>query len=684
MTRRELVFALAAQVSAGGAPLPERIDYRNYPRCLPDYLRALAQAAYERRNHALAAVTTTNAIKARQHWARETFWKIAGAPPARTPLDIRTTGSFDRPAYRVEKLLYTSRPGVLISANLYLPPGSGPFPGVLFQMGHSPNGKAADTYQRCCQGLVQLGYVVLAFDPMGQGERIDYPDRHGMTRLASTDDEHTVPGRQMLLLGETVTYFQVWDAVRSLDVLAALPMVDPKRLASTGQSGGGTLTMMLACVDDRLAAVAVSSGNTENFACADFHPPGSTDDAEQNLIGSGVLGFDRWDLLWPVAPKPLLIVTSAKDFFGTYSPSYEQSGREEFSRLQRAYRALGAGDLVRHVESPLPHGLSWAQRVAIYDFFEKHLRRGERGVATEPAVSPEPDEALFAAPGGNVVNAGGKTPFQLFHVPDPDPMPLAQLLGVRPIKAAATVLGTVPSSVCGISAIEVQSAPQVWLPAWVFSKASTKGLRLLLLDSAGRNRDWHEGGLYHQLAAGGITVYAADVRGSGDLQPEFSPGAPAYTRSHQQVDEYAWASLILGHSLLAQRVEDILAWVSAIGNVALAARGPLTVPSLCAAALDRRIERIYLAGHLQSWRALVETEDYSHPFANFLPGILRYTDLPQIAATLAPRPLTLAGVVDGANRSVITDKVRAVYSADNITIRDSAAWDAESLSRFCH
>src|SRR5436190_18914994 len=209
-------------------------------------------------------------------------------------------------------------------------------------MGHTSNGKAADTYQRCCQGLARLGFLVLAFDPMGQGERVYYPDAaHSRTRLASSDAEHTTPGKQMLLVGDTCTRMQVWDAVRSLDYLAAHPLVDPKRLASTGQSGGGTLTMLLAAVDDRLAAAAVSMGNTENFACANFNPPGSTDDAEQNLIGSGPVGFDRWDLLYPLAPKPLLVEVSARDFFGTYSPSYLSSGSEEFSKLEAIYRKLG-------------------------------------------------------------------------------------------------------------------------------------------------------------------------------------------------------------------------------------------------------------------------------------------------------------------------------------------------------
>src|SRR5262249_26281138 len=127
--------------------------------------------------------------------------------------------------------------------------------------GHSLDGKASALYQRCCQGPVQLGYLVLPFDTMGQGQRPNYPQPGGLlTRLGSADQEHTVPGRQLLLAGETATGMQLWDAIRSLDVLAARPEVDPQRLASTGQSGGGTLTMMLAAVDDRLACAAVSSG----------------------------------------------------------------------------------------------------------------------------------------------------------------------------------------------------------------------------------------------------------------------------------------------------------------------------------------------------------------------------------------------------------------------------------------
>ena len=150
---------------------------------------------------------------------------------------------------------------------------------------------------------------------------------------------------------------QVWDAVRSLDYLAAHPLVDPKRLASTGQSGGGTQTMHLLAADDRLAAAVVCSGNTENVACANFNPPGSTDDAEQDFVYSGPVGFDRWDVFYPFAPKPLLITVSDKDSFGTYSSNYISSGWEEFQKLRKVYALAGKTEkpgVVRYAAAARP------------------------------------------------------------------------------------------------------------------------------------------------------------------------------------------------------------------------------------------------------------------------------------------------------------------------------------------
>ncbi|HMJ62821.1 MAG TPA: hypothetical protein VK493_13705, partial [Bryobacteraceae bacterium] len=165
-------------MAAGGAVFP-KLDgfyYRDYSRCLPDYLTALARTAYEKRNRALALLTDAPAIHRRQVWARETVWKLIGGPLEKTPLNARTTGAFEREGYRLEKVIYESRPQLFISANLYVPTaGKPPFPGVLFQMGHSASGKAYASYQKCCQALARLGYIVLAFDPMGQGERIGYP-----------------------------------------------------------------------------------------------------------------------------------------------------------------------------------------------------------------------------------------------------------------------------------------------------------------------------------------------------------------------------------------------------------------------------------------------------------------------------------------------------------------------------
>jgi cephalosporin-C deacetylase-like acetyl esterase len=701
VTRRQL-FSFPAYAALAGRPAAAQpgfpgVAYREYARCLPDFLRDLAARHYQARNREIAKLTSAEAIRARQKWVRETFWKLVGGMPRRTPLNIRTLGSFERPGYRVEKLLYESVPNFHIPANLYIPAGvQPPFPGVLFQMGHTPNGKAGDTYQRCCQGLAKLGYLVLGFDPMGQGERIYYPDAGGRkSRVGSPDDEHTVAGKQMLLAGDTATRMQVWDAVRSLDVLAGHPLVDPRRLASTGQSGGGTLTMLLIAVDDRLSAAAVCSGNTENVACANFNPPGSTDDAEQNLLGSGPLGFDRWDLLYPFAPKPLLISVSDHDFFGTYSSEYIRNGWEEFQKLRAVYTRLGAADRLEWADTPLPHGLSYDSRMRVYNWFARWLKHDPTPVAEEPAVRPEADETLWVSENGNVVRSfRGETPFTLHRAPRAAvrPAPLDRLAGVErpPAGLKPTVLRRIASRGIAIEALEVPSAPRVCLPAWLYLPASrdSKKPLILALDPAGRNVRWHEGELYQTLAQRGYPVCVADVRGIGDLAPEVGRGSPYYARSHADEENYAWASLIFGKPLLGQRVTDMLALAAALRehpdlrglSLKLAASDRLMVPALFAAALDPAIAELYLSGGLVSYRSIVETEDYIAPLANFVPGILLHTDLPEIAASLAPRHVCLAGTV-GASGEVLSEAaVRAAYGGrEHIVVRPEARWDLEAL-----
>ena len=708
-TRRAFLKGTIAATSLSAQPRHVQLSdfpgtpYRNYPRCLPDYLSGLAASARAKRTATLARMGTVQSVLDRQAWARRTLLESIGGLPEKKDLNARVVGSFDRQGYKVDKVLYESRPQFYVSANLYVPTvGSPPFPGVLFQLGHAGNGKAYPSYQRACQGLARLGFVVLAFDPLGQGERIYYPDSTGLrTRLPDgSDEEHTLPGRQMLLTGTTCTQFQLWDAIRSLDYLSTHPLVDSTKLASTGQSGGATLTMLLSAVDDRLKACAVFSGNTENLSAANFLAPGSTDDAEQNFVGGGPLGFDRWDLLYPFAPKPMLISVSDKDSFGTYSPNYVVNGWEEYQHLQRVYRLMGASQLLSWADTPLPHGLSYDSRLQMYKWFSRHLKGSSEPSGEEPPVAPEPDATLWVSQGGNLVRSlGGETPFSLVKKraagmkQSLTPAPLAQLLGLDPLppQIRSTSLRKVPSAAgVTIEALDIPSTSNVHLPAWLFRPKQEDAARpvLLILHPGGRNGAWGEDGLCQQLARQGLTVCAADVRGIGDLSPEFSSGAPGYTRAHQSEEDYAWSSLILGHSLVGQRVTDILALRSSLGSkVAIAAFGSMTVPTQFAAALDPGVERLYLAGGLSSYRSIIATEQYRHTLANFVPNILAHTDLPDVTASLAPRRVVIAGAVDASNVTHSIPEARDIFNAalrrNHVDLREQVDWNANSLKRFC-
>ncbi len=705
MTRRELFSSLLVTGAAGTAtfsalaaaeqpPFPGT-PFHAYSRCLPDYLRGLAKKAVEKRDAELAKLVTPAAVEARQKWARETLWKLIGGMPERTPLKARTTGSFERDGYKVEKVIYESRPGLFVSANLYLPKhGDGPFPAVLFQSGHYGEGKANPNYQRCCQGLAQLGFVVLAFDPMGQGERIQYPDSSGMhTRLQDVDSEHTVPGRQMLLFGDTATRFQLWDAVRSLDYLTSLPMVNAKRVGSTGHSGGATITMLLSAADERLAAAASCMGNTENVAALPFLSPGSTDDAEQDFVDSGPVGFDRWDLFYPFAPKPMLIWPSDRDFYATYSSQYITNGWQEFQKLRAVYSTLNHADRLQWADTPLPHSLAYDSRLLVYSWFTRWLKGSTAPVHEEPPVNPEAFSTLYATESGSVVTSlHSETAFTLNKARQVErtPAPLDTLLRVSRSTAVGKIITRRQSPGMTVEVLEVGSDPAVWIPAWLLTAKDTASDKpvLLVLDPVESERLWFQPDAY--LAPGSPLVCAADIRGVGPLLPEYSPGHPGYAASHRQEEDYAWGSMILGKPLVGQRVTDILAIVSALRKhpataqrrVRVAAAGRLTVPALFAAALDKRIDGLYLSGGLTSFRDVVDSELYNQPFANFVPGLLNHTDLPEVAASIAPRRIVLAGAVNARDETADVEAVRRIYSAGNLSIEPEAKWTVERLMSF--
>ena len=347
--------------SVPATPNPARTD-RNFWVDWPGYLTAEMNQARNRRLAALASIRTKDQLQERITMVRSKLWELIGGMPEKTPLNPRVKGTLDRGSYRIENIHFESFPKVYVTANLYLPAaGKPPYPAILAPVGHSDNGKAYHYYQHLYQNLARQGYVVLSYDPFGQGERLQYINPKTGRSLYGPTGEHSQAGRPMVLMGESFALYCAWDGIRGLDYLISRPEVDATRLGCTGQSGGGTMTMYLAALEPRLRVAAVSDGNTENVAGPFFDPPGATDDAEQNIVGSLPLGIDRGDMLLAFAPKPLLICYTTHDEGVTYSPVYEEATQEIYRELQRVYGLLGAKDQVGLFASHLPHGLNYLQ-----------------------------------------------------------------------------------------------------------------------------------------------------------------------------------------------------------------------------------------------------------------------------------------------------------------------------------
>ena len=294
-------------------------------------------------------------IKKRQERLRKEFLKSLGSFPAKSPLNSRTVGTISGDGFRVEKVFFDSRPDHQVTANLFLPSGKGPFPGVIVPCGHSFNGKAAEAYQRACILLARNGIAALCYDPIGQGERFQMLDDRGRPISKNTVGEHIQIGIGAWLVGQSTATYRIWDGIRALDYLESRPDIDAKRLGCTGNSGGGTLTAYLMALDDRIVCAAPSCYITSFEKLLSTIGP---QDAEQNIVGQIAFGMNHADYLTMRAPRPTLMCVATKDFFDI------DGAWASFREAKLLYGKMGYGERISLFEFPDGHGFSKPRREA--------------------------------------------------------------------------------------------------------------------------------------------------------------------------------------------------------------------------------------------------------------------------------------------------------------------------------
>ena len=303
-------------------------------------LNAIADRQLKERSDAVAAIRDVPAARARQAEVRARILSlIGGLPDYRGPLNARVTKTTRREGFAIDHVLFESLPGYFVTANLYRPDRAGRHPAVLMSMGHWDSGKAAG--QLLSANLARKGFVVLAYDPVGQGERQQAYDRALDARLiGGPTEQHFSNGAAAILMGQSVARYFIHDGMRAIDYLVSRPDVDPERIGATGCSGGGTQTTYIAALDPRVkvAAVACYMNSFQTLFA------GSIGDSEQSVPGFLAAGLDQTDYVELFAPKPWLI---ALDRGRLFHAGGRPAGLRGGAALVQAVRRGGAHQMGR-------------------------------------------------------------------------------------------------------------------------------------------------------------------------------------------------------------------------------------------------------------------------------------------------------------------------------------------------
>ncbi len=290
---------------------------------------------------------------------------IGGLPEEKTNLHPRITGKIHMDGFSIEKLIFESLPGVYVTALVYLPEDySAKHPAVLLPAGHATNGK--NNYQELGQRLAMRGYVVLAWDPVGQGERSQFWDaKAGKSRYNLICAEHAVLGNLAYLAGTNLARWEIWDGIRAVDYLLTRSDVDGERINIVGTSGGGFQAAQIAALDKRIKVVVPSCYITAlpmRIFNRIFADPDS--DPEQDLFGMISNGVDHPGLLLLMYPRPVLVAAAVLDFFPI------EGTHQTFREVRDMYERFHHGDRIALVESYNDHQFSLENQEAAIGFLD--------------------------------------------------------------------------------------------------------------------------------------------------------------------------------------------------------------------------------------------------------------------------------------------------------------------------
>lgn len=600
-------------------------------------------------------IKTVEELGNRTSRMREAFIEaIGGLPPMDTPLNARKCGEIDEDGFRIEKVIFESRPKTFVTANVYIPDGiTEPRGAVLFLCGHALVSKSAEKYQTVCRAIVKTGLVVMIQDPVGQGERLSYWDPDlGKSPVGATTRDHDHAGMQSLPLGDSICRYFIHDAMRGIDYLMSRPEVDPNRIGVTGSSGGGTQTCLMMICDPRIAAAAPGTFvmNRRSYMLT-----GGPQDQEQIWLKMTSLGFDHEDVLLMMAPKPVRILAVKWDFFPI------EGTRRTVERCKRFWEMSGSPGKLDMVEDESTHAYTRPLAKAAAEFFSEHLL-GTRITPDDAGLDPIEGSKLWCTQSGQVrgeiegarfvydenVDRLDQIESERAAMPEDQRRDRAVSWLRERVAGRRTPHPLNPRFVHEDTVQELRSETGCWWSqeevlnfGLLFRHTRDDGKKLPVTvavwdggcSSLNPHAEW-----LRETCESGRAVMVLNLSGVGKHAPHQIGNTPLldfYGTVYLLSDHLYW----LDDSMVAMRVHDVLRALDMIeewkgidsSDIRFYGSGLHSVYPRLAAVLDERIRGVELAEDaFTSWADWIRSRFYEHRdiLSVIMPGSLKYFDLP--------------------------------------------------------